>query len=82
LSSENLNTDDEELEEAFRLFARSEEVEQIIEGELERLNGNADAAEIPPEIKNRVREYLVHHPEARWDAAVRYLVASASKLKR
>jgi hypothetical protein len=74
--------DDEELAEAYRLFARSQEVEQIIEGELERLDDNDDAAEVPPDIKSRVREYLVHHPEARWDAAVQYLVANASKLKR
>jgi hypothetical protein len=73
--------DDEELAEAYRLFARSQEVEQIIEGELERLDDNDDAAEVPPDIKSRIREYLVHHPEARWDAAVQYLVANASKLR-
>jgi hypothetical protein len=57
--------DEEELAEAYRLFARSDVVEQIVEGELERLNGNDDAVEVPPDIKNGVCEYLVHHPEAR-----------------
>jgi hypothetical protein len=39
--------DDEEVAETYRLFARSQEVEQSIEGELERLDDYDDAAEVP-----------------------------------
>jgi len=73
--------DDEELAEAYRLFARSQEAEQIIERELKQLNGN-DAVDVPRDVKNRVRKYLLLHPEARWDAAVQYLVATCQKLRK
>jgi hypothetical protein len=70
----------EELARAYRLFARGEEAEQIVKRELEKIAGN-DAVKVPPDIENRVREYLMLNPEARWDAAVQYLVANASKLR-
>lgn len=29
---------------------------------------------MPPDLENRMRQYLVQYPQARWDAAVRHLV--------
>jgi hypothetical protein len=69
-----------ELARAYRLFARGKEAEQIVERELKKLDGSS-TVEVPPDVENRVREYLMLNPEVRWDAAVQYLVANASKLR-
>jgi hypothetical protein len=77
---EKVVPDSEELARAYRLGVRSQEVGQIVHCELEKLKGN-NAVQVPPDIENRIRDYLLLHPEARWDAAVQYLVANASKLR-
>jgi hypothetical protein len=69
-----------ELTQTYRLFLRSKEAEQIIERELKKLDGSG-TMEVPSDVENQVREYLMLNPEARWDTAVQYLVANASKLK-
>jgi hypothetical protein len=69
-----------ELTQTYQLFLRSKEAEQIIERELKKLDGSG-TIEVPSDVENRVREYLMLNPEARWDVAVQYLVANASKLK-
>jgi hypothetical protein len=73
--------DDEDLARAYRLFARSQEVEQIIKRDLKQLNGK-DAVDVPSDIKDRVSQYLAQHPGTRWDAAVQRLVATCAKLSK
>ena len=54
------------------MIARSREVGHIIKRELKKLNGIGDV-EVPHDLENRVREYLIQHPESRWDAAVQQI---------
>ena len=61
--------DKNELDEAFRLFARDKEAGEIIERELAKLNGGSPV-QVPPDLYERVAEYLTEHPAARWDEAV------------
>jgi hypothetical protein len=61
--------DKNELDEAFRLFARGKEAGEIIERELAKLNGGSQVI-VPDDLKVRVAEYLTEHPTARWDDAV------------
>jgi len=70
--------DGEKLAQAYRLGARSQQVGRIVNRELKKLNGDS-TVQVPDDIENRIREYLLLHPEARWDAAVQYLVGNASK---
>jgi hypothetical protein len=67
---EKIVPNNEELAQAYRLFVRSQEAEHIIERELEQLDSN-DAVKVPPDLENRVREYLMLKPGRR-DAAVQY----------
>jgi hypothetical protein len=60
--------EEDDLQDAFRLFARSNAIEEIVERELE--NFEADEVEVPVDLGERVRRYLEKHPSARWDAAL------------
>jgi hypothetical protein len=68
--------DKNQLADTYRLFARSHAAEQIVERELEKLNGHA-TLQIPDDIESQVREHLAQHPADRWDEAVRRIAASA-----
>jgi hypothetical protein len=61
--------DKDELAEAYRLFARSIEIEQIIEAELAKLKDDA-GVQVPKDLATRVRKYLEDNPAARWDEVV------------
>jgi DNA topoisomerase VI subunit A len=70
----------EQLTEAYKLFTRSHMVEQMIERELKKSNGNASDS-VPRDIEKRVRDYLVNHPDQRWDAAVEHIAKSSAKTR-
>jgi hypothetical protein len=61
-----------DLQDAFRLFARSNAIETIVERELE--NFEPDEIEVPVDLEERVRKYLEKHPSVRWDAALAEIV--------
>jgi hypothetical protein len=56
------------LGETYRLVMRKRKIEEIIERELQELDG--DSVEPPPDLDTQVRQYLEKHPQARWDEAV------------
>ena len=58
-----------ELADAYRLFAHGREVAQVIERELAKLNGDSPV-QIPTDLRERVARYLAKHPTMRWDEAV------------
>jgi hypothetical protein len=68
--------DKNQLADAYRLFAHSYAAEQIVERELEKLNGDA-AVQVPRDIESQVRKHLARHPADRWDEALRRIAASA-----
>jgi DNA topoisomerase VI subunit B len=61
--------DENELGDAYRLFAHGREAAQIIEHELAKLGGGSPV-QIPTDLHERVTHYLAEHPTARWDEAV------------
>jgi hypothetical protein len=69
--------DENELAEAYRLFAHGREAAQIIERELAKLNGGS-AVQVPADLRKRVTRYLAEHPSARWDEAVAASASSAT----
>ena len=58
-----------ELADAYRLFAHGREAAQVIERELAKLNGGSPV-QIPTDLRERVAQYLAEHPTMRWDEAV------------
>jgi hypothetical protein len=60
---------EDELADAYRLFAHGRGAAQIIERELAKLNGGS-GVRIPTDLRERVIQYLAEHPTARWDEAV------------
>jgi hypothetical protein len=56
--------DKDELTDAYRLFARSKAVEEIIERELDENDDDA-AVKVPRDIDKRVRRHLAKHPADR-----------------
>jgi DNA topoisomerase VI subunit A len=65
---EKVIPDADQLAESFRLFKRSKGLEELIEKAL----AEHEAAEvtIPPDLGDRVRNYLESNPEAPWDEAL------------
>jgi hypothetical protein len=62
----------DDLQDAFRLFARSNAIEKVVERKLEDFE--ADETEVPVDLEERVRKYLEKHPSVRWDAALAEIV--------
>jgi hypothetical protein len=75
---EKIVPEEDELSDAYELFARAHKVRQIIERESKRLNAKP-VAQPPSDIAEKVREYLVQHPEERWDAAVERIAEAESR---
>ena len=57
------------VDEVYRLFARSKQIEEIVEKEIAAL-ADAEIA-IPDDLEALVRAYLAEHPDEPWEAAVR-----------
>jgi hypothetical protein len=68
---------EDELADAYRLFAHGREAAQIIERELTKLNGGSPV-QVPADPRKRVTRYPAEHPAARWDEAVAASAASPS----
>jgi len=60
------------LAETYRMFARSNAAEQIVQRELNKLDADADV-KIPPDLSERLGKYLKEHPQERWVEAVKHL---------
>jgi hypothetical protein len=66
----------DELEDAYRLFARGARAKLIAEGALAAMSKEKTTA--PTDLVKRVRAYLAKHPESAWDEAVSTLVTASS----
>jgi hypothetical protein len=66
------------LEDAYRLFARSQAAEQIIARELAKLD-KASPVSVPQNLTSLVQEFLRKNPTKRWDAAVESIVNDTTK---
>ena len=66
--------DPDEVADAYRLFARSEMVQQVVDKALEDFE--PDAIDVPGDLVARLSEYLGEHPATPWDEA---LAAIATK---
>jgi Glu-tRNA(Gln) amidotransferase subunit E-like FAD-binding protein len=62
----------DQLEEAFRLFARGERIRQSVEEVIETLSD--EETSVPSDLEKQVRAYLEDHPDEPWSAAVRHVV--------
>jgi hypothetical protein len=60
------------LDEAFRLFMRSQRIEDIVEKAIVEMPD--DAIAVPDDLDARVRDYLDENPESPWEHAVRHIV--------
>jgi hypothetical protein len=65
--------DREMLDETYRLFACSHNVEKIIKRELKKLASHA-GVKPPSNLSTQVRQYLAKHPTVRWDEGVSAIV--------
>jgi hypothetical protein len=70
--------DEDELADAYRLFARGHAAEQVVKRELTKLNGDA-AVQVPRDIESQVRQHLAQHPADRWDTALKQIVAAGPR---
>jgi hypothetical protein len=61
----------EQLDKAYRLFARGKLVEEAVEKVIEEMPVAAIA--VPDDLIARVRDYLGQNPESPWEAAVRHV---------
>ena len=61
--------DKDELAEAYRLFVRSQRVQEIIEEALEEQQHDSNIP-VPSDLEQRVKKYLTKNSVERWDDAV------------
>ena len=61
------------LADTYRTLAQGREAEKIIKRELKKLDGSARIV-VPPNLKERVDDYLQQHRAERWDAAIAAIV--------
>jgi DNA topoisomerase VI subunit B len=71
-----------QLAEAYELFGRSRHVEGIVEQELKRTANGHFKQKIPHDLDKQVRQFLMKHPETRWDAVVRAIERKAEQVKK
>jgi hypothetical protein len=62
------------LGDTYRLFVNSARLEKIVEKAIEDFEDQDDLG-APVDLGERVAEYLLQHPESRWDAAVAAIAA-------
>jgi hypothetical protein len=60
--------DNEMLADAYRLFANSAKVQQVVDKAIENMED--EEIEVPDDLAARVRKYLAERPHVRWDEAV------------
>jgi hypothetical protein len=66
---EKVVPDEERLAEAFRLFAHSARVKEIVKAALR--DDDRETIEVPADLLEQVEAYLEEHPEEPWEVAVR-----------
>jgi hypothetical protein len=74
---EKLVPSDNDLASAYSLFATNRQAEEIVRLELERMS--ITAVDVPPDLRERVRRYLLQHPEVRWDDAVQAILTRGTE---
>ena len=62
----------DQLDEAYRLFARSKLVEEAVEEFIKEMPAGTIA--VPDDLNAQVRDFLDENPESPWEEAVRYVV--------
>jgi predicted transcriptional regulator len=70
----------DQLAEAYRLFARSNLIEEAVEKFIKEMPAGTIA--VPDDLNARVRDYLDENPESPWEEAVRHAVERASEEKK
>ena len=66
--------DDDLLAETYRAFHRSQQLRERFEEMEEEFDEEADAVEIPEDLKQRVRAILAEHDDLRWDDAIQVVL--------
>jgi hypothetical protein len=66
--------DQDKLAEAYRMFERGKQIEQIIEREIKKFDG--PAINVPDNLEQRVRAMLDQNPALRWTDAVQRIVGT------
>jgi hypothetical protein len=69
------------LAEAYRAFDRSQRLAAKFEEMQEQFEDEAEEADVPEDLEERVRAILAEHAELRWDAAIE-IVLNAAELSR
>ncbi len=69
------------LEKTYRAFGRSQRLRERFEAMEQQFDKEADAADIPDDLGERVSAVLGEHPDLRWDDAIQ-LVLDATQLSR
>jgi hypothetical protein len=62
----------DQLDKAFRLFARSKQIEETVETAIDDLDD--DETTVPDDLEDRVRAYLTQHPSELWENALKAFV--------
>ena len=78
---EKVVPDDDLLAETYRAFHRSQRLRERFEEMEQQFDKEADAADIPDDLKQRVRAILAEHADLRWDDAIQ-LVLDETQLSR
>jgi hypothetical protein len=65
------------LTDTYRTMVRGRDVEKLLKRELKKLDAGPKVI-VPPDLKERVEDYLLDHPAQRWDAAVAAIVKGKS----
>ena len=78
---EKVVPDDDLLAETYRAFHRSQRLRERFEEMEQQFDKEADAADIPDDLKEQVRAILAEHADLRWDDAIQ-LVLDATQLSR
>jgi hypothetical protein len=63
---------EDHLAKAYRLFARSSRVKEIVETALQ--DEDEPTINVPADLSDQVRSYLKEHPDERWERAVEALI--------
>ena len=78
---EKVVPDEDLLERTYRAFHRSQRLRERFEAMEQQFDKEADAADIPDDLKEQVHAILAEHADLRWDDAIR-LVLDPRQLSR
>ena len=78
---EKVVPDEDLLAETYRAFHRSQRLRERFEEMEQQFDKEADAADIPEDLEERVRAVLAEHADLRWDDAIQ-VVLDETQLSR